>query len=189
MDTLSIAVAAVAGLLAVVAAVFSNWVRRRTSRLVEQREIEEQILRGLDFEDRAQIALALASEHDVDRRIELLEERLATALYKPKPSETTPPSTGKTQRPSSNEADDLKKLEARIADLESRLPSRATLPTSMSASEARIGVLIEHLERDLKTLESRTLSRGDVIMVVFAALSAIAALLAVIPWILERLAA
>ncbi len=59
----------------------------------------------------------------------------------------------------------------------------------MSASEARIGVLIEHLERDLKTLESRTLSRGDVIMVVFAALSAIAALLAVIPWILERLAA
>jgi hypothetical protein len=68
-------------------------------------------------------------------------------------------------------SDGLLALEGRVGAIEGRLPEKATLEQVATANEARLSVLVEHLERDLVELRGKTLNRGDVILTVFATLA------------------
>ena len=78
-------------------------------------------------------------------------------------------------------------IEARVEAIEKRLPASDTVSLVSSANEARMAVLIEHLERDLAQLSDRTLTRGDVVTSVLGVLGTLGALLAITTWALGRI--
>lgn len=105
------------------------------------------------------------------------------------PDRPVPTTAGEESQPASDNAKSSTSIDdvvIRLAQIETRLPATTTIAQVSSANEARLGVLIEHLERDLDRLTARTLGRGDVVAVVLAVLGSFGGLLALIPWLVER---
>jgi hypothetical protein len=75
------------------------------------------------------------------------------------------------------------KLEKRLAELEDRLPADATLDKVASVNDAILATKLEAVEESLKQLRNSTLSRWDVVIVVFAILAALGGLLGIINYV------
>jgi hypothetical protein len=192
-QTLSLLAISIVGTTA--AGVFSLFQSRERRRRSRAARMEEQLLEGLSFPDRGRTLLALeeAGESASARRrvlgdaLAILEAQSGQQSKEAAASGGTGGTGGESgNEPGTESAEErIALLESRVADLSSRLPGKDIVPGEMTATEARMGVLIEHLERDLDRLSKRSLNRGDVVLLFFATLTPIAALLALVPWILS----
>ena len=67
----------------------------------------------------------------------------------------------------------MEALQERLARVERRFPKEATLEKIASINDAILATKIEYLERSLKELESRLLTKWDVAVILFAIIGAV----------------
>lgn len=81
----------------------------------------------------------------------------------------------------------LELLEARLEQIEARLPAEATLDKLASVNDAILATKLEETERAIARLDREAMSSGKVTAVVFTVLAAMFALVAAVPWIISQL--
>lgn len=94
-----------------------------------------------------------------------------------------------TSRPPRTDPEVLKQLElleARLEQVEGRLPATDTLDKIASVNYAILATKHEETERAIARLDREAMSAGKVTAVVFTVLAAMFALVAAVPWIISQ---
>jgi hypothetical protein len=74
----------------------------------------------------------------------------------------------------------VESLKERIEEIENRFPEQSTIDKIASVNDAILATQIENLEKTLKKLEEKLLTRWDVVKIVFQIIAALSALIGVI---------
>lgn len=79
----------------------------------------------------------------------------------------------------------VERLQNRLDAIEERLPEASTIDKITSVNDAIMATKIEALEKEISRLEASRLSRWDVVVVVFAILTAVGGIVAIIVPIIQ----